>query len=250
MLTIAYVIFFLILLDKCRKYKFPALNFVIFFYLIASVSGVLMNFFITDNPCTVFSFAYQVLIFYLFLKPIIYYGKHERQRKFVMISDRGFLLISYALIGLQLFAIAYFIAWDVRLLTSGDLGQVRSELIESESNELGTSIFRTIAGTSSYYYGYNILLFFYSLAFRKDHKLILVLLILSSTSRIFHALTYMGRDGLLFWILSFVFTFFMFKPYLGKEADKLVKKVFVVCGTFAVLLIGAITISRFGESDD
>ncbi|MDO4801110.1 MAG: oligosaccharide repeat unit polymerase, partial [Prevotellaceae bacterium] len=137
-----------------------------------------------------------------------------------------------------------------RLIVQDDLSQLRSEMLLSGTDALGASLGRTIAGTASFFYCYNILLFFYSLTFRHDNKWLLILLIVSSTSRIFHALTYIGRDGLLFWILSFFFTYFLFAPYLNKEAKKLVRKLFYVCGTFVLLLIAAITLSRFSESDN
>ena len=144
----------------------------------------------------------------------------------------------------------FFSGYVYSLLARGDFSQIRSEILTSGEDALGASLGRTIAGTASFFYCYNILLFFYSLAFRKDSRLLLVLLMFSSTSRILHSLTYMGRDGLLFWILSFVFTFFLFKPYLNKDSAKIVKRVFSVFGACAVLLILLISISRFGESED
>ena len=248
MFILAYLIFFISLYRYCKKYQSPVLNFSLLYYVAASLCAVLMHY-RKDNPCTILSFIYQTTIFYLFLKPIIKYGKHEIHRKFVMISDNGFLQLSYVLIGLQLFTIVFFIGYDISLLMRGDLSQIRSEMLLSGSDALGASLARTIAGTASFFYCYNILLFFYSLAFRKDKKLLLILLIISSSSRIFHALSYVGRDGLLFWILSFLFSFYLFKPYLNEEAKKLIRKVFFVCGSFAFLLITAITLSRFKVSD-
>ena len=250
MFIVAYLIFFIILYRNCKKrYKSPVLNFVLLFYVAAAVCGVMLHFGETGNPCTLFSFIYQIIIFAFFLKPIITYGKHERKRKFVLLSNRCFKQLSYILIGLQVFSIIFFIGYDISLLMRGDFLQIRSEMLTSGEDGLGASLSRTIAGTSSYFYCYNILLFFYSLAFRQDKKWLLILLAVSSTSRIFHALSYMGRDGLLFWILSFLFSFFLFQPYLNERAKCLIRKVFYICGTFVITLIAAISLSRFGESD-
>lgn len=251
MLIIAYLIFFVILYGKCKmRFNSPVLNFVLLFYVAAACCGVMMHFYGTNTPCTLFSFLYQTLIFFFFLKPIITYGKHEYHRKFILISDSCFYKISYILIGLQVFSIVFYASYDVSLLMRGDFMQIRSEMLTSGEDALGASLSRTIACSSSYFYCYNILLFFYSLAFRQDKKCLLILLVISSTSRIFHAFSYMGRDGLLFWILSFLFSFFVFKPYLNKKAKRLIRKVFYIFGTFAIALIGAISFSRFGESDE
>lgn len=246
----AYLIAFLFLYRKYKVHNCNVLNFVLSYYVAASICAILMHYGKTDNPCTIFSFLFQFVIFYLFLRPILKFGRQESHRSFVMMSDERFKLLSYALIGLQIFTIIYFIGYDVSLLMRGDLSQIRSEILTSGEDALGASLARTIAGTASFFYCYNILLFFYSLSFRDDKKSFRLLLILSSTSRIFHALTYMGRDGLLFWILSFVFNYFLFKPYLDDNAKKMVRKVVAVCGTFAFLLIAAISLSRFGESDN
>ena len=187
MFILAYLIFFVLLYKNNKKYESPILNFVLLFYIAAAICGVLLHFGLTDNPCTVFSFLYQVTIFYLFLKPIIAYGKHEKNRTFKIISDRGFKFLSLSLCGLQLFSIFFFIGYVISLLLQGNLSQIRSELLVSGQDGLGASLGRTIAGTSSYFYCYNILLFFYSLAFRKDKKWLLILLVFSSTSRIIHA---------------------------------------------------------------
>lgn len=251
MFIIAYLVFFLFLYKTCNKrFKSPVLNFVLLFYVAAASCGVLLHFFKTNNPCTLFSFVYQTLIFFFFLKPIISYSKHERNRKFILISNGCFYKLSYVLIGLQLFSIFFYAEYDFSLLMRGDFMQIRSEMLSSGEDELGASLSRTIAGTSSYFYCYNILLFFYSLAFRQDKKWLLILLIISSTSRIFHAFSYMGRDGLLFWILSFLFSFFLFKPYLNKKAKHLIRKTFYVLGSLVIALIAAISLSRFGDSDD
>ena len=248
MFIIAYILFFGFLYLYYKRFKSPALNFVLLFYVLASVCGVLMHFFKTNNISTLFSFLYQVVILYLFIHPIVVYGKNERLHRFKEFDDKRFKYLTYSLIALQLFSIVFFIGYDVQLLLRGDLSQLRAELLSGDEN-MGASFYRTVAGTASYYYCINILLFFYSLAFRNEKKIVLILLIISSTSRIFHSLTYMGRDGILFWIISFVFSYFLFLPYLNRDSKKIVRKLFYLCGSFAIVLIGMISISRFGESD-
>ncbi len=239
--------FFCYIYIRYRWCKSPILDFVILFYLAASICGVLMNT-QTGNIVSLFSICFQILIFYFFLKPIIEYGKRGKKHIFLDVDNNRFITLVYALIILQLYSIAFFIKYDISLLLRGDFSQIRAEMLTGGNSGTG-SIFNTIACTGSFFYCYNILFFFYSLAFRYDSKKLLILLMISSTSRIFHSLTYMGRDGILFWILSFLFSYFLFKPYLREESKALVRNLFIVCGSFAIILIGAISISRFEGSD-
>ncbi len=246
---IFYVLLFVGLYLQNRKYNSPAVNFVLLFYVAASICGVLTHIFIEPNAyCTFLSVLFQSLCIFLFVYPIITYGKQEKKRAFRLLPDQRFKFLAYVLIALQMFTIAFFAGYVFNLLARGDLGQIRSEMLAGEL-DLGASLGRTIAGVASYYYCFNILLFFYSLAFRKDSKWLLLLLIITSTSRIFHSLTYMGRDGILFWILSFIFSYCIFKPYLRQESLKLIRKIALLVGGGAAVMIILISISRFGDSD-
>lgn len=244
-----YILFFGVLFLWYKKYKSPVLNFVLLFYLAASICGVFTHYYIEPNAyCTFLSVLFQCIVFFLFIYPIIVYGRSEQTRAFILMDDKRFKVLAYVLIVLQFFTIVFFAGFDIALLSRGDFAQIRAEMFFDDL-DIGASLGRTIAGVASYYYCFNILLFFYSLAFRKDPKWFLVLLIFTSSSRIFHALTYMGRDGILFWILSFAFSYFLFKPYIDGKNRKVVRQAALIIGGFAVVIIGAITISRFGESD-
>jgi oligosaccharide repeat unit polymerase len=60
----------------------------------------------------------------------------------------------------------------------------------------------------------------------------------------------MGRDGLLFWLFSFFSCYYLFKPYLTKKSKKLIKNVFIIVGSFAVVVFIMISIDRFGSDSN
>lgn len=248
MLVVFYFLFFLWQYISNKKYKSSILNSVFLYYVAASLCAIITHYKLAPEYYhTIVSVFFHLLIFYIFLTPIIQYGKLENRRGFLLLDENRFKLLSYSLIGLQLFSIAFFAREDFAMLVRGDFSQIRAELLAQ--GRINGSIFRTVAGVASFYYCYNIILFFYSLSFRKDSKLFLMLLIVSSASRIFHSLTYMGRDGILFWILSFAMSYFIFKKYLGNDIKKFLRKIFIFIGGFAFLLLGAISLSRFSDSD-
>ena len=249
MLIILYLVFFLYLFRRYLKFKSPILNFVFLFYMFASGAAIFTHYVMAPNAYhTILSVVFHLLILYLCISPIIKFAKYQARRSFRLLDDNRFKILAYSLILLQLFSITYFAQEDVAMLLRGDFSQIRSEILASER---GTgSIFRTIAGVGSYYYCYNMILFFYSLAFRKDRKIFLILLMVSSVSRVFHSLTYMGRDGILFWLLSFVVSYFIFKPYIKNEASVFLRKIFISIGGLSIFLFLAISVSRFGDSDN
>lgn len=248
MLIIVYLLFFTILYIHYKRYNSTVLKTVLWFYIFASIAAIFTHFELSPEYYhTVPSIVFHLLILFLFLNPIIKYGKYEQNRQFLLLNEQRFRILAYSLICLQLFSILFFLREDYAMLMRGDFSQIRSEILNAGR---GTgSIARTIAGTASFFYCYNILLFFYSLSFRQDKKILVILLILSSTSRIFHSLTYMGRDGIMFWILSLIISYSIFKPFLSKQSMSFLKTVFLIIGGFAVFLIMIISMSRFGDSD-
>lgn len=247
---ITYIIFFLLTFLLCRKYKSPVLNAVLLFYIAAAICGWYTHIFI--NPTAYYTFGsivFHVCTLFLFLYPIIVYAKYDKNRKIVLMKYHRFKRLSWALIILELFSVGYFLYYDISLFTSGDLGALRNAMIYEGESYTGGGILRTIAGVGAFYYCINILFFFYSLAFLNESKLFNTLLLISSTSRILHAFSYIGRDGILFWGFSFVFSFLVFKSYLNAESKNFLKIITFLTGGFTLILLMAISISRFESSD-
>lgn len=239
------MIFMVTLSLLCRKYNNAVINFVIVFYLSASVCAVYVNYFISpDVDVTLVSTLYFILITYLFIRPIIFFAKNNHS-KFIKLDENTFRIMSWVLILSETFSVCYFFYYDINILASGNFGELRNELILNGANYAGEGFMRTFAGVAAFFYCYNILFFFYSIAFLHESKLFNFLLIASSTSRVFHAISYVGRDGVLFWILSFAFSYFVFSEYLSIKAKKRIKAISFICMMVPICLIIAISISRF-----
>ena len=245
-----YLFFFLLLFIVNRRYKSPVLNFVLLFYTMASICAIITHYWLNPRAySTPLSIIFHIFCLYAFIMPILAYGKNERKRSFILMDDKRFKLLSWSLIVLQIYSIIFFSGTVYSFIRNGDFYAIRSNLLVNADINAGRSLFRTVAGVASYYYCFNILLFFYSIAFRSDKKWFLILLFGSSLSRVFHSMTYVGRDGILFWILACAFSFFTFKPYLDKNRINFIKRISVSFGAIAVLFIMLISLSRFGASD-
>lgn len=246
---IFYLLFFLLLFFFTNKYNNKLLNAIIIFYIVASICGIYTQLHISTTAYTTpLSVIFHLSILFLFISPIISYAKHKHN--FIPPSYSSFKTLSLFLISIQLFSIIYFIPYDIAIFLRGNFVEQRNEIVYDSVKLAGTGIFRTIAGVSSYFYCINILLWFYSISFLNESKTFNTLLLLTSTSRIFQAFSYVGRDGILFWIFSMVFSFLLFHPYMKKVILKKVIKVFFVIGSFATFLLAIISISRFENSNN
>ena len=73
------------------------------------------------------------------------------------------------------------------------------------------------------------------------------LLLISSLSFVVYVLAYAGRDGVVYWVMSYVFCFLLFRNFLTMHDLKRIKRFFVL--VFATLMIPfiMISVSRFSE---
>ena len=246
---IAYLLFFLLLYFITRKYNSALLKATIIFYIIASICGIYTQTYITTPTYTTFfSVIFHLGVLFLFIMPLISFARNKHI--FVKPSYSSFKNLSIFLICIQLFSIIYFVPYDIEILLNGNFQELRNAVIYDDVSLAGAGILRTIAGVASFFYCVNILLWFYSITFLKESKIFNALLFITSTSRIFQALSYVGRDGILFWIFSVLFSFLLFYPFMNETIKKSVKKALVWVGGFAIFLLAAISSSRFEGSDN
>ena len=97
-------------------------------------------------------------------------------------------------------------------------------------------------------YVFALLLFFvYSII--GNNKLKCILLLISSVSEPLHILSYVGRDGVVFWLFSFIFLFLLFRPFMQKDMSKRILKYFGIGAAILMLPFLAISVSRFDSTD-
>ncbi len=243
-----YVFLFFLIVLYYKRYKSIAINFITLFYLFAALASIYVHFRISNTYNSIETIGFHVIVLFLFMLPIFTFCKNEKSKVILHINPNGFKIIATIFIGLNLFSVIYFIPIDIKILLSGNLGGLRNAQTFGGESYGGSGFFRTIAGVAAYYYGICLILYFYSITFLHESKRFNNLLLIASTSRVFHALSYIGRDGILFWVLSFIFLFCVFYPYMNKDLSKLILKRCLVIFGFVVFVFLAISISRFKNS--
>jgi hypothetical protein len=188
---------------------------------------------------------------------------------FILISISGFLqfrtqyisqifgamhgqrIIEFFLITSQLFAIIFFFPFALGSMV-GDVNENRLHLAEKMEILGSYGLLNTVAGAASQLFSSSLVMAFIRLASKQNQGrsiLRALLLIFASSSYIIYILAYVGRDGIVFWLMTVGMIFLVFRPHL----DPAIKKQIAFFGTFCaiVLLIpfALITISRFYVAD-
>lgn len=253
---IKFVLLFLLFLIFWRNnaqtkgtYYSPS-SFLLLIYVIGAFCGV-FTIKVDDfrEPLTshywlpVLFFAFSV---FLFLYPFKRFDETKIET-IKMPSLRMLNLFSTFLIVISFFAIAYFASTVNLIFAMASLGDARQSIYAGDSFIEG-GMMNTIASVAASLYVFAILMFFvYSTI--GGHTIRRTLLLISSISQPLHILSYVGRDGVVFWIFTFVFTYLLFRPFLTDEIDKKVKKVFLIGSASLLIPFILISLSRFSLSD-
>lgn len=170
---------------------------------------------------------------------------NETKIKKLVLPNRKFLDgFSVIIIILSLYSIFFYSKSVVGVFTSGSLKDLR------DSHELmfETGVFATIGSVASENYMFAIALFFIYTIIGNSRKRCFLLLI-SSLSKPVHVLAFVGRDGVVSWIFTFIFCYAFFKPYMDVNLQKKILQFMVRLGIVLLLPFVLITISRFSSSD-
>lgn len=182
-----------------------------------------------------------ILFILLFLSPFTCF-RENRIEQLVLPNLRILNYFSAVLIILSIYSVIYYLPSAIGVLTFSDLSALRNA--GDESAFVKSGILNTIASVGSSLYPFVLLLFFiyYSIG---GHKKRTFLLIICSFSNVIHVLTFVGRDGVVFWLFNVLFMYSFFEKYLLESQQKKIKKSLVAGAVAAIIPFLAISISRF-----
>ena len=189
-------------------------------------------------------FCFLVL---LFLAPFIIFKENKIKR--IVLPSRGFLdIFSGVVILLSFYAIFYYAGTARSVLLSTDIGELRN-LIASGDGYSESGIFNTIASVSASLFVFALLLFFIYIAI-EGIKTRAILLFISSFSETLHVFTFAGRDGVVFWLFSYVFLWLVFSKYLPPKANSKLKRTLIIAALLMAIPFMMISSSRFEDSSN
>lgn len=234
-----------------KKWLSPS-SFLIGIYLLSSFCAIwtigVENYTQVLSSDYLFPMLFFDLFILLFLLP--YRLFHEERIAAIRLPNQSVLdIFSSFLIILSFYAIFYYVSTVISIFTLSDLGAARNAIYgEQGETYVDSGVGQTIASVSASFYSICLVLYFiYKI--KGKHKTRCTLLLISSLSYPIQIMAWVGRDGVVFWIFSFVFLFLLFKPYMETPEVKSIIKVFSIGAVVLMIPFVAISISRFSTSD-
>lgn len=197
-------------------------------------------------------YAYMAFVIFILLIPFCVINDNKINT-LILPSDKWLKLsISVLTIG-SLFAVCYYIPSSIKALSVGmaDIEYTRAIIGSTGENPfVQRSLLNTIASIFSTFFMLQIVFFFITVIKEKRLSRKSLLILGSSTSYIFLVLSFLGRDGFVFWGLSFLFLYVFFSKFIGDIVKRKIKKLFVIIMSLSAFVFVIITIGRFLYSSD
>jgi hypothetical protein len=160
--------------------------------------------------------------------------------------DFVFLISNFA-------AIIFFFPSVIHGLT-GDVGSNRVSLGDTTQRLQDAGLINTYFSTICSSFGISLVLGFSNLTMsnsqRPNNRWIGWALLLSSTSYIIYIFAWVGRDGVVFWLLLFALVHLLFYPGLSPGTAKNIKRLYISVFLVSLPAFMLITIARFGGGNE
>lgn len=169
----------------------------------------------------------------------------------VITSIRAQGLIEAVLICSQLYAMLFFLPFALSSL-AGDAKENRLDLIHKMEVLGSYGVFNTFAGAASQLFVASLVLAFVRLSQpdgRGRNLLRACLLILASLSYVIYILAYVGRDGVVYWLMSALAVFIVFRDHMPSHLRRQIITLGSAMGALMFLPFIAITAARFVDTD-
>ena len=221
-------------------------------YLALGVSATFISFTGVLQP--VFDPNYESTLYLLLCVTLSIWGFRRFSSDQLSIASyrfRGQGLVEVFLIATQFAAIAFFLPFAISSLT-GDPNENRLDLA-SKSELLGSyGLWNTAAGAASQLFSSSLIMAAIRLSQRdRQHDAYprALLLLLASLSYVIYILAYVGRDGIVYWLMTVLMVYMVFKSHLPARARSFVIGFsLAVLGALLVPFV-AITVARFSGTD-
>lgn len=191
-------------------------------------------------------YLFLTISLFLYLYPFI--DVNDYQFSFLKVPNRkAIVLISSILTLCSFYSITFYlpIAYKMMYIDVTDIANVRSMVTSGNHPFIEPSIKNALAKLFAFLYNIQLILFFVKLIIDKRISFFSWLILFSSLSYPIFVLAFMGRDGVVFWIFSFISTFLLFYRYLERRTLKVLKNISIIIFIFLLLFFIIISIGRF-----
>ena len=234
-----------------NRYRFGIVNLLILAYLVMGCLSLILE--LSGKFKSVFPFSFDPMAYLSLCFLITFWGfTGFKDHKFSSIKIENIyfykVLEIFLLVG-GLLAILFFLPFAYAGLT-GDIALNRFAILYLAGSKLGdfgivNSIFSLLANL----FILNQLCFFINLIQSNGKRNVFKawLLLISSLSYVVYILAYVGRDGVVFWLMSYAFGYLLFRDFLAREVLRKLNYVFAVTLTILLIPFFMITVARFSD---
>jgi oligosaccharide repeat unit polymerase len=247
---VSFVLFVALLQHYKRKGSilYPSV-FVLFLYTLSvllSYPHIMINDekLSLDSKYFLASIVFLLLLF-LFLSPFVSF-REDTIKKIQLPSPPLLKTFSVLIVLLSLYSIAYFIPVVIYVFSIGNFYVAREGMI-ADGPYVNVSIYNTIASVSASFYSIAIFLFFIYRA-KGTNKLLSIFLLISSFSYVLNVFAYSGRDGVVFWLFSFLVSYGFFRDFLPQKDQSLIKRILFLFLILIIPIFISITSDRFSDN--
>jgi len=181
---------------------------------------------------SVFKYSLEAMLYMSICLIIIFYGFisfNEEKIKSVEIDNLNvYMVIETTLIIGGFSAILFFIPFAIKGL-SGDveLNRINNGIFQQKVLA-SYGIVNSLLSLFANLFILAIVFSFINFSRGPKFKIRAYLLLLSSFSYVIYILAYVGRDGIAYWLLSFIFVFFLMKNFLNSSLVKKIRLFFIL----------------------
>lgn len=236
--------------QKRNNWKFGSISYLLTLYILMGITSLILTY--TKILPSSFKFSFEAMIYLSICFSIIFYGffnfREVNIHKIKITNLKLFKLLEIALIIGGFIAIFFFLPHAIKGI-SGDVAFNRKNNLEIQTVLGGYKLINTIISIFANLFIVSITLSFINFARGSKFKLRAYLLLFSSISYVIYILAYVGRDGSVYWGMSFMFIFLLFKDFLKINVTKKLIKLILFIFILLAIPFSIISIARFSNSD-
>ena len=249
--VLTFAFWWTVLLKMIKKKGFTSSTFLISIYTLSFLCSVLLIIleFQQKNPKIDNYFGgylFLTVSLWLYLYPFI--EINDSNFEYLRIPGKKIIkCISVILSVCSIYSIVFYlpVAYKMIAVDIADIANVRSMVTTGNHPFIEPSIKNGLAKLFAFLYNLQLTLFFINLIIDRKIRFFSWVILFSSLSYPVFVLAFMGRDGIVFWIFSFIFSFLLFRKYLHGGILKTLKKITVVIFSFFLFFFLIISVGRF-----
>ena len=249
--VLTFAFWWTVLLKMIKKKGFTSSTFLISIYTLSFLCSVLLIIleFQQKNPKIDNYFGgylFLTVSLWLYLYPFI--EINDSNFEYLRIPSKKIIkCISVILSVCSIYSIVFYlpVAKEMIAVDIADIANVRSMVTTGNHPFIEPSIKNGLAKLFAFLYNLQLTLFFINLIIDRKIRFFSWVILFSSLSYPVFVLAFMGRDGIVFWIFSFIFSFLLFRKYLHGGILKTLKKITVVIFSFFLFFFLIISVGRF-----